>query len=61
MTNGLNERASFRCMSNGMSSLISHPLFDFKVSYLRALELQARLLQKLGRVKSRNTFPLMMT
>jgi hypothetical protein len=44
-----------------MSSLISHPLFDFKVSYLRALELQARLLQKLGRVKFRNTFPLMMT
>ena len=29
-----------------MSSLITHPLFDYKVSYRRALELQARLLAK---------------
>ncbi len=27
-------------------SLITHPLFDYKVSYRRALELQARLLAK---------------
>jgi CRISPR-associated protein Cas1 len=26
--------------------LITHPLFDYKVSYRRALELQARLLAK---------------
>jgi CRISPR/Cas system-associated endonuclease Cas1 len=29
-----------------ISSLITHPLFDYKVSYRRALELQARLLAK---------------
>jgi len=29
-----------------MSSLLTHPVFDYKVSYRRALELQARLLGK---------------
>ena len=33
-------------ISQRMSSLITHPLFDYKVSYRRALELQARLLAK---------------
>ena len=34
----------FQMYEQRMSSLITHPLFDYKVSYRRALELQARLL-----------------
>ncbi len=34
----------FQTYEQRMSSLITHPLFDYKVSYRRALELQARLL-----------------
>ena len=29
-----------------MNSLLTHPVFDYKVSYRRALELQARMLAK---------------
>ena len=29
-----------------MSALLTHPVFDYKVCYRRALELQARLLAK---------------
>ena len=29
-----------------MNSLLTHPIFDYKVSYRRALELQARMLAK---------------
>ena len=36
----------FQIYEQRMSSLITHPLFDYKVSYRRALELQARLLAK---------------
>ncbi len=36
----------FQMYEQRMSSLINHPLFDYKVSYRRALELQARLLAK---------------
>jgi CRISPR-associated protein Cas1 len=36
----------FQVYEQRMSSLITHPLFDYKVSYRRALELQARLLAK---------------
>jgi len=36
----------FQIHEQRMSSLITHPLFDYKVSYRRALELQARLLAK---------------
>jgi CRISPR-associated protein Cas1 len=36
----------FQMYEQRMSSLITHPLFDYKVSYRRALELQARLLAK---------------
>jgi CRISP-associated protein Cas1 len=36
----------FQMYEQRMSSLITHPLFDYKVSYHRALELQARLLAK---------------
>jgi CRISPR-associated protein Cas1 len=36
----------FQTYEQRMNSLITHPLFDYKVSYRRALELQARLLGK---------------
>ena len=36
----------FQTYEQRMSSLITHPLFDYKVSYRRALELQVRLLAK---------------
>ncbi|HEY3852931.1 MAG TPA: CRISPR-associated endonuclease Cas1 [Verrucomicrobiae bacterium] len=36
----------FQTYEQRMSSLITHPLFDYKVSYRRALELQARMLAK---------------
>jgi CRISPR-associated protein Cas1 len=36
----------FQMYEQRMISLITHPLFDYKVSYRRALELQARLLAK---------------
>ncbi len=36
----------FQMYEQRMSSLITHPLFDYKVSYRRSLELQARLLAK---------------
>jgi CRISPR-associated protein Cas1 len=36
----------FQTYEQRMTSLITHPLFDYKVSYRRALELQARLLAK---------------
>ena len=36
----------FQTYEQRMSSLITHPLFEYKVSYRRALELQARLLAK---------------
>ena len=36
----------FLAYEQRMSSLLTHPLFDYKVSYRRALELQARILAK---------------
>jgi CRISPR-associated protein Cas1 len=39
-------RRFFQMYEQRMSSLLTHPLFDYKVSYRRALELQARLLAK---------------
>ncbi len=36
----------FQTYEQRMNSLLTHPLFDYKVSYRRALELQARLLAK---------------
>lgn len=36
----------FQIYEQRMSTLITHPLFDYKVSYRRAIELQARLLAK---------------
>ena len=39
-------RRFFETYEQRMSSLLTHPLFDYKVSYRRALELQARLMAK---------------
>ncbi|MFZ2642817.1 MAG: CRISPR-associated endonuclease Cas1 [Verrucomicrobiia bacterium] len=36
----------FQTYEQRMSALLTHPVFDYKVSYRRALELQARLLSK---------------
>ena len=36
----------FQTYEQRMSALLTHPIFDYKVSYRRALELQARLLAK---------------
>jgi CRISPR-associated protein Cas1 len=36
----------FQAYEQRMTSLVTHPLFDYKVSYRRALELQARILGK---------------
>jgi CRISPR-associated protein Cas1 len=36
----------FQMYEQRMGALLTHPLFDYKVSYRRALELQARLLGK---------------
>ena len=36
----------FQVYEQRMNSLLTHPVFDYKVSYRRALELQARLLAK---------------
>jgi CRISPR-associated protein Cas1 len=36
----------FLAYEQRMSSLLTHPLFDYKISYRRALELQARILAK---------------
>jgi CRISPR-associated protein Cas1 len=36
----------FQCFEQRMSSLITHPVFDYKVSYRRALELQFRILAR---------------
>lgn len=49
----------FQTYEQRMSSLITHPLFDYKVSYRRALELQARLLAKVLTNEIAEYIPLM--
>lgn len=49
----------FQSYEQRMSSLITHPLFDYKVSYRRALELQARLLAKALTAEIPEYLPLM--
>ena len=49
----------FQTYEQRMSSLITHPLFDYKVSYRRALELQARLLAKTLTGESDDYIPLL--
>jgi CRISPR-associated protein Cas1 len=39
-------RQFFQCFEQRMNSLITHPVFDYKVSYRRALELQFRILAR---------------
>ena len=39
-------RRFFEMYEQRMTSVLTHPVFDYKVSYRRALELQARLLAK---------------
>lgn len=39
-------RRFFQTYEQRMTSLLTHPVFDYKVSYRRALELQARILAK---------------
>ena len=36
----------FQAYEQRLTALLTHPLFDYKVSYRRALELQMRLLAK---------------
>lgn len=49
----------FQMYEQRMSSLLTHPLFDYKVSYRRALELQARLLAKTLTAEIAEYVPLM--
>ena len=49
----------FQTYEQRMSSLITHPLFEYKVSYRRALELQARLLAKTLTAEIPEYVPLM--
>jgi CRISP-associated protein Cas1 len=49
----------FQTYEQRMSSLLTHPLFDYKVSYRRALELQARLLAKTLTAEIAEYTPLM--
>lgn len=42
----LGRRAFFHAYEQRMNALITHPVFDYKVSYRRVLELQARLLAR---------------
>ena len=49
----------FQTYEQRMSSLITHPLFDYKVSYRRAIELQARLLAKSLTREIDNYIPLL--
>jgi len=51
-------RRFFQSYEQRMSSLLTHPLFDYKVSYRRALELQARLLAKTLTGEIRGYVPL---
>ena len=39
-------KAFFRAYELRMDTLVTHPLFDYRVSYRRLLEIQARLLAK---------------
>jgi CRISP-associated protein Cas1 len=40
-------RAFFQAYEARMDTLVTHPLFDYRVSYRRVLEVQARLLAKM--------------
>ena len=42
----MGRKAFFQAYEQRMNALITHPVFDYKVSYRRVLELQARLLAR---------------
>ena len=44
--NQAGRRKFFQCFEQRMNSLVTHPLFDYKVSYRRAIELQMRILAR---------------
>lgn len=44
--NAAGRKSFFQCFEHRMNSLITHPVFDYKVSYRRALELQFRILAR---------------
>lgn len=52
-------RRFFQIYEQRMSALLTHPVFDYKVSYRRALELQARLLAKVLTGEIQDYMPLM--
>ena len=53
-------KAFFRAYEQRMDTLVTHPLFGYRVSYRRMLEVQARLLGRLvtGELK---TYPVFTT
>jgi CRISPR-associated protein Cas1 len=44
--NTVGRKQFFQCFEQRMNSLITHPVFDYKVSYRRAIELQFRILAR---------------
>jgi CRISPR-associated protein Cas1 len=44
--NAVGRKQFFQCFEQRMNSIITHPVFDYKVSYRRALELQFRILAR---------------
>ena len=44
--NATGRRQFFQCFEQRINSLITHPVFDYKVSYRRAIELQFRILAR---------------
>jgi len=44
--NATGRKQFFQCFEQRMNSLITHPVFDYKVSYRRAIELQFRILAR---------------
>jgi CRISPR-associated protein Cas1 len=44
--NAVGRKQFFQCFEQRMNSLITHPVFDYKVSYRRAIELQFRILAR---------------
>ena len=44
--NSAGRKQFFQCFEQRMNALVTHPIFDYKVSYRRALELQFRILAR---------------
>jgi CRISPR-associated protein Cas1 len=52
-------KAFFQAYEQRMSSLVTHPIFDYKASYRRVLELQARMLARYLTGEIREYVPMM--